>query len=105
MPLSKSVQEKVLSDLVGQEALETIESFLVRRAVCGLHVFAGFEIVSELLKSLEAAIGIEPMNKGFAVLRILFSQVLVDADKYALFSVFDIPRLYLFTQIRRCFAW
>lgn len=36
MPLSKAVQEKVLSDLVGQEVLETIESFLVRRAVCGL---------------------------------------------------------------------
>ena len=29
-------------------------------------VFAGFEIVSKLLKELEAAIGIEPMNKGFA---------------------------------------
>lgn len=29
-------------------------------------VFAGCEIVSKLLKRLEAAIGIEPMNKGFA---------------------------------------
>jgi hypothetical protein len=29
-------------------------------------VSESFEIVSKLLKSLEAAIGIEPMNKGFA---------------------------------------
>ena len=30
------------------------------------HVFEGFEVVSKLLIGLEAAIGIEPMNKGFA---------------------------------------
>jgi hypothetical protein len=41
---------------------------------------------------LEAAIGIEPMNKGFAVLKGLFSQVVVDADAYAFISISDSSR-------------
>src|SRR6266404_611899 len=36
MPLSKAVQDKKLSDQKALEILEAIESFLVRRAVCGL---------------------------------------------------------------------
>jgi hypothetical protein len=36
MPLSKAVQDKKLSDQKAIEVLEVIESFLVRRAVCGL---------------------------------------------------------------------
>jgi len=31
---------------------------------------------------MEAAIGIEPMNKGFAVLKSLFSHVRPDAELY-----------------------
>jgi hypothetical protein len=38
-------------------------------------VFENSESVAKLLIRLEAAIGIEPMNKGFAVLPKLFAQV------------------------------
>jgi hypothetical protein len=54
---------------------------------------------------LEAAIGIEPMNKGFAVLKGFFSQVLVDARVFAFISVFDVPRLCVFTLSRDWFTW
>jgi hypothetical protein len=36
MPLSKAIQEKVVSEALGSEVLETLESFLVRRAVLGI---------------------------------------------------------------------
>ena len=54
---------------------------------------------------MEAAIGIEPMNKGFAVLKGVFPQVQVDADVYAFISSLSIPRLCVFTQIRTWFSW
>ena len=38
------------------------------------------QIPRKLLVGLEAAIGIEPMNKGFAVLKVLFSQVPLGAN-------------------------
>jgi hypothetical protein len=52
---------------------------------------------------LDAAIGIEPMNKGFAVSEGLFSQVLVDAFACGFVGVPDISCLGVFTQIRGCF--
>jgi hypothetical protein len=60
----------------------------------------GFLPAIEFIEVLEAAIGIEPMNKGFAVLRGLFSHVLVDAGVYGFINVFGIPRLCVFAQIR-----
>ncbi len=43
-------------------------------------LFAELSSVSKLLIGLEAAIGIEPMNKGFAVLTSLLSCVRVSAQ-------------------------
>ncbi len=43
-------------------------------------LFAELWSVSKLLIGLEAAIGIEPMNKGFAVLKSLLSGVRVSAQ-------------------------
>ncbi len=56
-----------------------------------------------LLTLLEAAIGIEPMNKGFAVSEGLFSQVLVDAFACGFVGVPDTSCLGVFSQIRGCF--
>ena len=47
----------------------------------------------KLLKGLEAAIGIEPMNKGFAVLAKLFAQVQPCLLVSIFISVFDISSL------------
>jgi hypothetical protein len=54
---------------------------------------------------LEAAIGIEPMNKGFAVLKGLFSQVMVNADECGSIGLADFFSVRLFGQILSCFAW
>jgi hypothetical protein len=48
---------------------------------------------------LEAAIGIEPMNKGFAVLDSLFSEVLLCAFSCAFIGRFNIPTVRVFTWI------
>jgi hypothetical protein len=59
----------------------------------------------KLLKDLEAAIGIEPMNKGFAVSEDLLLRVWVDAFYMRLIGICDISSAGMFTQIRVCFAW
>jgi hypothetical protein len=48
---------------------------------------------------MEAAIGIEPMNKGFAVLESLFSEVLRCALTCAFIGPFNIPTVQVFTWI------
>jgi hypothetical protein len=58
----------------------------------------------EVLILLEAAIGIEPMNQGFAESKRLFAQVSVDAATCGFIAVFSISRVLMFTQIRDCFA-
>jgi hypothetical protein len=45
-----------------------------------------------LLRFLEAAIGIEPMNKGFAESKRLFTQVSVGAATCGFIVVFSISR-------------
>jgi len=53
---------------------------------------------------LEAAIGIEPMNKGFAVLAKLFAQVQPCFLVSVFIGVFGISSLRVIAQIRLCFA-
>ena len=48
---------------------------------------------------LEAAIEIEPMNKRFAVLESLFSEVLLCALTCAFIGRFNIPTVRVFTWI------
>jgi len=50
-------------------------------------------LLVKLLKGLEAAIGIEPMNKGFAVLAKLFAQVQPCCLVSVLIRVFGISSL------------
>jgi hypothetical protein len=52
--------------------------------------------VCNLLKRLEAAIGIEPMNKGFVILESLFSEVLLCALTCAFIGRFNIPTVRVF---------
>jgi hypothetical protein len=48
---------------------------------------------------MEAAIGIEPMNKGFAVLESLFSEVPLCALTCAFIGRFNIPTVRVFSWI------
>jgi hypothetical protein len=53
---------------------------------------------------MEAAIGIEPMNKGFAVLKGLFSLVLEGAVTCVSIDDSDISNVRLFTTILGSFV-
>jgi len=52
---------------------------------------------------LEAAIGIEPMNKGFAELGNPFAYVPLCSLMSVFIDVFEIQSLRPIIQIRRCF--
>jgi hypothetical protein len=54
---------------------------------------------------LEAAIGIEPMNKGFADSAKLYAQVTSCSLVGIFIGSFVIWSLLAFTQIWRCFNW
>jgi len=57
------------------------------------------------LKRLEAAIGIEPMNKGFAVLTKLFAQVQLCFLVSIFIKVFGISSLPVIAWIRVYLDW
>jgi hypothetical protein len=54
---------------------------------------------------LEAAIGIEPMNKGFAVLAKLVAQVQPRLLVYIFVRAFDISSFHVIGQIRVYVDW
>jgi hypothetical protein len=57
------------------------------------------------LKGLEAAIGIEPMNKGFAVCSKLFAQDRDCSRKCTFVDAFEISSLVMIAEIEVCFDW
>jgi hypothetical protein len=68
-------------------------------------IFGSFDVDCNLLKDLEAAIGIDPMNKGFAVLANLFAQVRPCFLVSIFITVFDISSLPVIAQIRVYLDW
>jgi hypothetical protein len=65
--------------------------------------WAGLVTDRNLLRGLEAAIGIEPMNKGFAVMKSLFSCVPVCHGTCGFVGGSEISRACLFTEMWDCF--
>jgi hypothetical protein len=58
-----------------------------------------------VLKVLEAAIGIEPMNKGFAEMDYVFAQVPICSLVPILIGVSGVSCLRMISQIRPCCDW
>ena len=59
----------------------------------------------KLLIRLEAAIGIEPMNKGFAETDYVFAQVPTYSLVPILIGVSDVSCLRMISQMRACCDW